>query len=128
MSTTGDRTAGLRAARAKDSADQYPLSQTPLRLVLGDNVDIADEAEILGVESNGGIVTVTLEDKKKLVPGHLIISYDKDHKTLQQWIVVDGHGRRTTVSLDKVVAGVEADPKLFTIKVKRRQGKASDQQ
>ena len=114
--------------RAKDSADQYPLSQTPLRLVLGDNVDIADEAEILGVESNGGIVTVTLEDKKKLVPGHLIISYDKDHKTLQQWIVVDGHGRRTTVSLDKVVAGVEADPKLFTIKVKRRQGKASDQQ
>jgi len=114
--------------RAKDSADQYPLSQTPLRLVLGDNVDIADEADILGVESNGGIVTVTLEDKKKLVPGHLIISYDKDHKTLQQWIVVDGHGRRTTVSLDKVVAGVEADPKLFTIKVKRRQGKASDQQ
>jgi outer membrane lipoprotein-sorting protein len=114
--------------RAKDSADQYPLSQTPLRLVLGDNVDIADEAEILGVESSGGIVTVTLEDKKKLVPGHLIISYDKDHKTLQQWIVVDGHGRRTTVSLDKVVAGVEADPKLFTIKVTRRQGKASDQQ
>jgi len=114
--------------RAKDSADQYPLSQTPLRLVLGDNVDIADEADILGVESNGGIVTVTLEDKKKLVPGHLIISYDKDHKTLQQWIVVDGHGRRTTVSLDKVVAGVEADPKLFTIKVNRRQGKASDQQ
>ena len=114
--------------RAKDSADQYPLSQTPLRLVLGDNVDIADEADILGVESNGGIVTVTLEDKKKLVPGHLIISYDKDHKTLQQWIVVDGHGRRTTVSLDKIVAGVEADPKLFTIKVTRRQGKASDQQ
>jgi outer membrane lipoprotein-sorting protein len=114
--------------RAKDSADQYPLSQTPLRLVLGENVDIADEADILGVESNGGIVTVTLEDKKKLVPGHLIISYDKDHKTLQQWIVVDGHGRRTTVSLDKVVAGVEADPKLFTIKVTRRQGKASDQQ
>jgi hypothetical protein len=32
------------------------------------------------------------------------------------------------VSLDKVVAGVEADPKLFTIKVNRRQGKASDQQ
>jgi outer membrane lipoprotein-sorting protein len=109
--------------RAKDKADQYPLSQTPLRLVLDDDVDINKEADILDVQSDGGIVTVTLEDKKKMVPGHLILTYDEKNNALQQWIVVDGQGRRTTVSLENVVAGVASDPKLFTIKVTRREGK-----
>lgn len=109
--------------RAKDRADQYPLSQTPLRLVLNDNVNIYKEADILDVQSGDGIVTVTLEDKKKTVPGHLILTYDEKQKALQQWIVVDGQGRRTTVSLENIVAGKEADPKLFTIKVNRHQEK-----
>jgi outer membrane lipoprotein-sorting protein len=69
------------------------------------------------------MVTVTLEDKKKIVPGHLVLTYDEKRKALQQWIVVDGQGRRTTVSLENVVVGIEADPKLFTIKVNRRQEK-----
>jgi outer membrane lipoprotein-sorting protein len=105
--------------RAKDRADQYPLSQTPLRLVLDDDVNIYKEADILDVQSGDGLVTVTLEDKKKMVPGHLILSYDEKQKALQQWIVVDGQGRRTTVSLENVVAGVQTDPKLFVIKVNR---------
>jgi outer membrane lipoprotein-sorting protein len=109
--------------RAKDKADQYPLSQTPLRLVLDNDVNIFKEADILDVQSGDGIVTVTLEDKKKMVPGHLILSYDEKRKALQQWIVVDGHGRRTTVSLENIVAGIEADPTLFVIKVNRRQQK-----
>jgi outer membrane lipoprotein-sorting protein len=109
--------------RAKDSADQYPLSQTPLRLVLDDDVNIYKEADILDVQSDDGMVTVTLEDKKKIVPGHLVLTYDEKRKALQQWIVVDGQGRRTTVSLENVVVGIEADPKLFTIKVNRRQEK-----
>jgi outer membrane lipoprotein-sorting protein len=109
--------------RAKDKADQYPLSQTPLRLVLDDDVDINKEADILDVQSDGGVVTVTLEDKKKMVPGHLILTYDEKQNALQQWIVVDGKGQRTTVSLENVVAGVVADPKLFIIKVTRREGK-----
>ena len=109
--------------RAKDQADQYPLSQTPLRLVLDDDVNIYKEADILDVQSGDGLVTVTLEDKKKIVPGHLILSYDEKQKALQQWIVVDGQGRRTTVSLENVVAGVQTDPKLFVIKVNRGGGK-----
>jgi outer membrane lipoprotein-sorting protein len=109
--------------RAKDRADQYPLSQTPLRLVLDDDVNIYQEADILDVQSAEGLVTVTLEDKKKMVPGHLILTFDEKHNALQQWIVVDGQGRKTTVALENVVAGVEADPKLFIIKVNRSREK-----
>jgi outer membrane lipoprotein-sorting protein len=105
--------------RKKESADQYPLAQTPLRLVLDDDIDLLSEANVLSVDNSGGLITLTIQDRKKTVPGHLILVYDETQKALQQWIVVDGKGRRTTVELQNLVAGVKADPKLFTIEVKR---------
>jgi len=105
--------------RSKDKADQYPLSQTPLRLVLSDRVNIAKEAKILAVDDTDSSITVTLEDRKNIVPGQLILVYDKASNTLQQWVVVDGKGRRTTVALENMVPGVNPDPDLFKIAVKR---------
>jgi len=113
--------------RAKDRADQYPLSQTPLRLVLDDDVDLLRETKILDFQESDGIYTVTLEDKGGAMPGNLVLVFDSNAKQLQQWIVVDGQGRRTTVSLDNIVAGIDADPKLFKIKVNQpNKGKQGD--
>ena len=106
----------------KDTADQYPLSATPLRLVLAEEVDLLSEAEILEVEQSDGLTTVTLEDKDKLVPGHLVIVFDEERNELQQWIIVDGQGRRTTISLTEMVAGVDPDPKLFRVELPKRRG------
>jgi outer membrane lipoprotein-sorting protein len=109
--------------RAKDKAEEYPLSQTPLRLVLDDDIDLLEEAKILDVEQKDGLTTITLQDRKKAIPGHLILIYDETRKALQQWVVVDGQGRRTSVSLENVVAGGNPDPKLFQIEVRRLKGK-----
>ena len=109
--------------REKEKFEEYPLSQTPLRLVLDDDINLLKEANILGVESKGGLTTITLQDRKKTVPGHLILVYDDGRKELQQWVVVDGQGRRTTVSLENIVAGGKADPKLFSIQVRRLKDK-----
>lgn len=109
--------------RAKDKAEEYPLSQTPLRLVLDDDINLLKEANILDVDLKGGLTTITLQDRKKTVPGHLILVYDEGKKALQQWVVVDGQGRRTTVSLENIVAGGKPDPKLFKIEVRRMKDK-----
>src|SRR5262245_60047601 len=109
--------------RAKDKAEEYPLSQTPLRLVLDEDVDLLKEANILEVDTKDGLTTITLQDRKKTVPGHLILVYDEAKKALQQWVVVDGQGRRTTVSLENIVAGGNPDPKLFKIDVRRMKDK-----
>ena len=109
--------------RAKDKAEEYPLSQTPLRLVLDDDINLIEEANILDVDSKDGLTTITLQDRKKTVPGHLILVYDDEKKALQQWVVVDGQGRRTTVSLENIVAGGKPDPKLFQIEVHRLKDK-----
>jgi outer membrane lipoprotein-sorting protein len=109
--------------RAKDKAEEYPLSQTPLRLVLDDDINLMKEANILGVDMKDGLTTITLQDRKKTVPGHLILVYDEGKKALQQWVVVDGQGRRTTVSLENIVAGGKPDPKLFKVEVRRLKDK-----
>ena len=104
----------------KEKGDQFPLSQTPLRLVLGDKVDIARDTNIIDFQDQDGITTVTVEDKKNtLGSGQLTLVYDQGRKALQQWIVIDGKGRKTTVSLENLQAGIEPDPKLFVVKIKR---------
>jgi len=105
----------------KEKGDQFPLSQTPLRLVLGNKVDILNETKILDFQNQDGILSVTLEDKKNtLGSGQLTLVFDQTRNALQQWVVIDGKGRRTTVTLENVVAGVETDPKLFVVKINRK--------
>ena len=106
----------------KEKGDQFPLSQTPLRLVLGDKVDILGDTNILDFEEQDGLTSVTLEDKEStLGNGKLTLVYDQTRKALQQWIVTDGKGRRTTVTLENVVAGIATDPKMFVVKIERKE-------
>lgn len=108
--------------RAKEKGDQFPLSQTPLKLVLGNKVDLLRDTDILQFEEAEGVATVMLEPKKStLGGGQLILIFDQQKQELQQWVIVDGKGRRTTVSLENIVAGVEPDPKLFVVKINREE-------
>jgi outer membrane lipoprotein-sorting protein len=105
----------------KEKGDQFPLSQTPLRLVLAKKIDILKETKVLDFQSQDGILSVTLEDKKNtLGSGKLTLVFDQTRNALQQWVVIDGKGRRTTVTLENVVAGIETDPKLFVVKIDRK--------
>jgi len=107
--------------RKKEKGDQYPLSQTPLRLVLNQGVDLIRDTNILAYEEADGLATLTLEDKDDVLGGKLILVFDRKRRALQQWIVVDSKGRQTTVSLENIVAGIDPDPKLFVVKIDRKE-------
>lgn len=107
--------------RAKESGDQFPLSETPLRLVLAKKVDLIKETNILAFSAVDGFTSVTLEDKESSVGGQLVLVFDHNRNALQRWIVIDKKGRKTTVSLENLVAGIAPDPKLFVVKIERKQ-------
>jgi outer membrane lipoprotein-sorting protein len=109
--------------RAKEKGDQFPLSATPLRLVVSPQVDLLRETNILDFEKSDGIASVLLEDKKGSVSGKIVLVFDENQNQLQQWVVIDGKGRKTTVTLDKLKMGVDVDPKLFVVKIERRNSK-----
>ena len=110
--------------RNKD--DQYPLSATPLKLVLAGEVNLFEQAVILKVESQDNLVAVTMEEKDQLVAGQLTMVFDREANDLVQWIILDGKGQRTTVQLSNVDKEARPDPKLFVVKRSKERKTGSD--
>ena len=107
--------------RKNKRTDHYPLSSTPLQLVLSKNVDLMKQARILGVESADGAIKLTLAAKNKAVPGKLTLTYSEEKSEIQEWAVIDGEGRRTTISLSEMSAGGDHAASLFKVKRPKKQ-------
>ncbi|MGH6875157.1 MAG: LolA family protein [Aestuariivirgaceae bacterium] len=106
--------------RKQKTTDQYPLAATPLKLLLAEEINLLEQAEIKSVETSEGVSTIAVEDRNKLIPGRLVLVYDNNRKELSQWIVEDARGKRTTISLANLEMGVDPDPKLFVVKIAKR--------
>ena len=109
--------------RLKEKGDQFPLSATPLRLVVSPKVDLAAETDVIGFESKDGITSISLADRKGGLGGYIVLVFDEQRNQLQQWVIVDGKDRRTTVQLANIETGGKFDPKLFIGKIERPEGK-----
>lgn len=108
------------ANKKNEKTDYYPLSKTPLQLVLAPKVNLLQEAKVVDVQRQDHLVAITLEDKSAFVPGQLILVFDEQKPELVQWIIVDGDGNRTTISLSNITTDVAPDPKLFVFNAPRK--------
>jgi outer membrane lipoprotein-sorting protein len=109
--------------KVKERGDQYPLSSTPLRLVVSPKVNLLKETEVVAFDSKDGLISVAFQDKKTSVGGYLVLVFDETANMLQQWIIVDGKGRKTTVELANIEFGGKFDPKLFIGKIDREKSR-----
>jgi outer membrane lipoprotein-sorting protein len=107
--------------RVREKGDQFPLSSTPLRLVVSPHVDLLAETNIIGFSSQDGITSVTLQDRGTNIGGYITLMFDEQLKQLQQWVAVDGKDRHTTVQLSNIEFGGKFDPKLFVGEISRDQ-------
>ncbi len=106
--------------KKRDRGDQFPVNSTPLRLVVSPSIDLLVETDILAFEQTDGLTSVALKDKRSKLGGYIVLVYDETNNVLQQWIVVDGKGQRTTTQLSKLVTGVKLDAKMFVSTIKRK--------
>ena len=96
--------------------DVYPLSQTPLRFLLADRVDLAKETHLVSVYADGGFVTVVAEEKSGIVgTSRLMIMFSAKDMQLKQWTVTDPQGYDTTVAVYNLDTSKRPDPALFKI-------------
>ncbi len=102
--------------RKNKRTDHYPLSSTPLQLVLSKNVDLIKQARILEVKNEEGSIHLTLAAKNKAVPGRLTLTFNEKKSEIEQWAVIDGEGRRTTISLSEMSSGGDHSASLFKVK------------
>ena len=103
--------------------DLYPLSQTPLRYLLADRIDILRDTDVISVTSDDTFVTVVIEEKQLVVgTSRLMIMFDAKDLALRQWTVTDPQGLDTTVAVFNLDATKKPDPNLFVINYQRNSG------
>jgi outer membrane lipoprotein-sorting protein len=102
--------------------DLYPLSQTPLRYLLAERIDLLRDTDVVSVSADDSFATVVIEQKQLLVgTDRLMIMFDAKDLTLKQWTITDPQGFDTTVAVYNLDSTKKPDPNLFVINYQREQ-------
>ncbi len=100
--------------------DLYPLSQTPLRFLLADRIDLMRDTNVVGVHSDDVFVTVVIEERQPLIgTSRLMMMVGAKDYQLKQWTVTDPQGYDTTVAVSNLDTKTRPDPEMFTILYER---------
>jgi len=96
--------------------DVYPLSQTPLRFLLSDHVDLLRDTNLVAVYADNVFVTVVVEEKSPIVgTSRLMVMFSAKDMQLKQWTVTDPQGFDTTVAVYNLDTTKRPDPAMFRI-------------
>ena len=96
------------------TADIYPLSKTPLKLLLDDRIDLSGN-KVRSVREEDDLTTIQLADKSVFGDSTITMMFDPASYELRQWTITDAQGKDTTVMIFNVEEGVTFDPSVFAI-------------
>lgn len=102
--------------RKTATKDVYFISQTPLKFLLKDQIDLNRDVKVINVESEPEAVSILVEDKATFGgTSQIKLIFDPVKFTLKQWQVTDPQGYETLVSLFNVDLSKKPDPHLFQL-------------
>jgi len=99
--------------------ESYPLSRTPLALLLAREVRLDRGVTITGVRKLADGFTITAQDAKRQTLGRISLDFGAD-AALMGWTVTDVKGGETRVRLVDFEKTSGLDPKLFVLTDPRR--------
>ncbi|HSM96296.1 MAG TPA: outer membrane lipoprotein carrier protein LolA [Rhizomicrobium sp.] len=98
-----------------NTATRYPLSGTPLNLLLSDHLDLKRSSTVTNVQHSPGELIVTARASDRNATGNITIVFTDPGLDLRQWTIVDAQGLPTTVSINDVQQGVDLPESAFKI-------------
>lgn len=94
--------------------DIYPLSKTPLSLLLADKIDLSDDS-VRSVKEEPDLTTIILGNKTIFGDSTITMMFDSKTSDLRQWTITDAQNKETSVMVYNVQNGVNFDERVFTI-------------
>ncbi|MGO4526365.1 outer-membrane lipoprotein carrier protein LolA [Microvirga sp. 2MCAF35] len=93
--------------------DVYPVSQTPLKFLVQDNIDLSRDTKVRDVQvGRDGMVTVRFDDNATLGgTSKITLRFDSRANALKQWTIIDAQGYETSVTLSGLNATFRRDAK-----------------
>jgi outer membrane lipoprotein-sorting protein len=96
--------------------DRVALDQTPFRLLLRKDVDLARDAKIMEVQQAEDLMVVALQDKSPDTPGRIkVFLSTKPVIELKEWVTTDAQGIETRVEIAGVARDGKVDAEAFKI-------------
>ncbi|WP_375608598.1 MULTISPECIES: outer membrane lipoprotein carrier protein LolA [unclassified Bartonella] len=99
--------------RALNTWNFSQLSQTPMKFLLDDKIDVSS-GRLLAFREDPGAVTIVLRDQTIGV-GQIRMVFDSQGSALRQWTIVDQQNLETTVQIMNVQTGVRFANGMFKL-------------
>ena len=90
-----------------------PLSQTPLGILLADQVQLSGPVRVTSLQRLPGRISITLVRAASVADGSLTLLFADDPLALRQWTVIDAQRQETRVTLYDVQLGGHFPASLF---------------
>jgi outer membrane lipoprotein-sorting protein len=99
------------------TTDRYPLLNSPLRVLLSDDVDLSSDSRIGGITREPGAMSVIARQASGPAQGQITLTFADSGSALElrQWEVLDAQGMRTIVVVNDLKLGVDLPARLFVI-------------
>jgi outer membrane lipoprotein-sorting protein len=101
--------------KSNQPPEQYPLSRTPLNIILERNVDLSRARMVVAHVEEGNTTAVVAQDPANPQYGTLKLVFTANPTALRQWVVTDDVGTQTTVILGDLRTGVTLGASLFSM-------------
>lgn len=101
--------------KSNQGAQQYPLSKTPLSIILDANVNLARSGMVTNHAEQKNTTVVTAQDPQHPEYGNIQMVFTANPTELRQWVVTDDTGKRTTVILGEMQKGGSIPASQFSI-------------
>jgi outer membrane lipoprotein-sorting protein len=92
----------------------YPLSETPLGLILADPVRLTSPDISTSSEVRDGLVLITIEQEEGEAAGKIVMEFSQIPFALRRWVVTDATGVTTSVLLTNPQKGLELANRIFS--------------
>ena len=110
--------------RELDTLDRYPIRYSPHYVLFKDNVNLLEDARILGIDFFDKFLVLSIEGRTDEEIGEITLHFHvRDSITesntnleLYEWYTIDAQGLETNVKLSNVVHGKVAENSYFLVK------------
>lgn len=106
--------------KALETIDRVPLSATPLNYFLKENINLANDTEVIGLQKTYNEWRVTARDGSGEMDGAITMVFDSGTLALKEWVIADSFGGQTRVLLSELSYNERINPKLFILREERR--------
>ena len=93
----------------------YPISETPLSLLLQKDVKLRGDDFTTSVNEAGGVTQITLDRETGDAAGTLTLEFETSSYRLRRWIIEDSVGVSTAVTIQNEIYGVTLHNRLFAV-------------